>query len=194
MLREFKESFPHCLIQIEPGDTSAALRSLLDQRIDLALALEPQHLDRLEFRPLFTDELRFLVSPLHPWGKQGRVDRAEITSQRFIFYTRTSYMARMIEGYFRREGLVLPTSIELGNMEAIKELVKLGLGISILAPWIARRELEEGSLKALALGPRKLQRSWGILLRKGHSLSLAQQTFIGLCSGVAENLQLQGGA
>ena len=33
----------------------------------------------------------------------------------------------MIEEYFRDEKIVLSASIELGNMEAIKELVKLGL-------------------------------------------------------------------
>jgi DNA-binding transcriptional LysR family regulator len=193
VLREFKESFPQCLIQIEPGDTPVALDLLHDHRIDLALALEPRQAGQLEFRPLFKDDLQFLVGPLHPWAQAGRVDRDDITRQRFILYTRTSYMADMIENYFGKEGLVLPTSIELGNMEAIKELVKLGLGISILAPWVAQRELAEGSLRALPLGPRKLERSWGILLRKGQPLSLAQQTFIGLCTAVAENMGFRGG-
>jgi DNA-binding transcriptional LysR family regulator len=188
VLREFKDSFPQCMIQIEPGDTPVALELLHERRIDLALALEPRQPGQLEFRPLFKDELRFLVGPLHPWALAGRVDRSEITRQRFILYTRTSYMADMIENYFAREDIVLPTSIELGNMEAIKELVKLGLGISVLAPWVAQRELTEGSLRALPLGPRKLERSWGILLRRGQPLSLAQQTFIGLCSAVAENM------
>ena len=188
VLREFKESFPQCLIQIEPGDTPDALELLDNHRIDLALALEPRQAGQLEFRPLFRDELRFLVSPLHSWAKEGRVDRSEIPRQRYILYTKRSYMAEMIDIYFQRESVVLPTSIELGNMEAIKELVKLGLGISILAPWVAQRELAEGSLRTLPLGPRKLERTWGILLRKGHHLSLAQQTFIGLCSAVADNL------
>jgi DNA-binding transcriptional LysR family regulator len=194
VLREFKESFPQCLIQIEPGDTPTSLEFLENHRIDLALALEPRHAEQLEFRPLFKDELRFLVSPLHPWARAGRVERTEITRQRYILYTKRSYMSEMIDDYFRRESIVLPTSIELGNMEAIKELVKLGLGVSILAPWVARRELDEGSLCALALGPRKLVRTWGILLRKGQPLSLAQQTFIGLCSAVVENLRLAAAA
>ena len=119
------------------------------------------------------------------------MDRSEITRQRFILYAKTSYMSDMIEAYFRREAVVLSTFIELGNMEAIKELVKLGLGISILAPWVAQREVAEGSLQALPLGPRKLERRWGILLRKGQRLSLAQETFIGLCSAVFENLKLR---
>jgi DNA-binding transcriptional LysR family regulator len=190
VLREFKESFPQCLIQIEPGDTPSALELLHNNRIDLALALEPKNQGQFEFRSLFKDELRFLVSPLHVWARGGRAEQNEIPRERFILYAKRSYTSEMIETYFRREGVVLPTSIELGNIEAIKELVKLGLGVSILAPWVARRELAEGSLTALPLGPRKLQRSWGILLRKGQRLSLAQETFIGLCSAVSDNLKL----
>ncbi len=189
VLREFKESFPQCVIQIEPGDTPAALELLHENRIDLALALEPPAQTQLEFRPLFTDELQFLVSPLHAWARGNRVERAEIKRQQFILYTRTSYHSEMIEKYFRGEEIVLSTSIELGNMEAIKELVKLGLGVSILAPWVARKELAEGSLRALPLGKRKLRRRWGILLRKGQRLDLAQETFIGLCKAVTENLR-----
>ena len=166
------------------------LRGLgLDQRLRAAVSEDLSTDANAKFRPLFRDELRFVVSPLHPWAKAGRVDRGEITRQRFILCTRSSYMAYMIEDYFKREDLVLPTTIELGNMEAIKELVKLGLGISILAPWIAQRELAEGSLTTLPLGARRLERSWGILLRRGQHLTLAQQTFIGLCSAVADNLE-----
>jgi DNA-binding transcriptional LysR family regulator len=88
---------------------------------------------------------------------------------------------RIVEDFFRREQMVPNTVIELGSMEAIKELVKLGLGVSILAPWIARKEIEEGSLVALPLGRRKLQRRWGILHWRGKRLNLAEETFIGLC-------------
>jgi LysR family transcriptional regulator, low CO2-responsive transcriptional regulator len=186
VLREFKESFPQCVIQIEPGDTPTAIELLLAKRIDLALTLEPTALGNLEFRPLFTDELQFILSPFHPWARSGSVQRGEIKRQNFILYSRASYLAEMIDDYFRRERIVLSTSIELGNMDAIKELVKLGLGVGILAPWVARKELAEGSLRALPLGTRKLRRRWGILLRKGQSLTLAQETFIGLCSSVTE--------
>jgi len=187
VLREFKESFPRCVIQVEPGDTPVALELLRHKRIDLALTLEPPEQSNLEFRPLFTDELQFLVSPLHPWARVGQARHDEIKRQRFIFYSRTSYLSEMIEEYFRREQIVLSTSIELGNMDAIKELVKLGLGVSVLAPWIAQKELAEGSLCSVPLGRRKLKRRWGILLRKGQSLSHQQETFIGLCAAVTEN-------
>ncbi len=70
-------------------------------------------------------------------------------------------------------------------MEATKELVKLGLGVSVLASWIARKEIEEGSLVALPLGRKKLQRCWGILHWRGKRLTLAEETFIGLCESAS---------
>jgi DNA-binding transcriptional LysR family regulator len=190
VLREFKESFPQCVIHIEPGDTPNALELLRQHRVDLALTLEPREESLFEYRHLFEDELQFLVSPTHPWARAGKVDQQQITRQRFILYTRTSYLHKMIEDYFHRDEIVLPTSIELGNMEAIKELVKLGLGVSILARWVARKELAEGSLCALPLGRRKLKRRWGFILPKGQRLTLAPETFIGLCKSAVENFVL----
>ena len=145
--REFcgnSSSFPRCAISIQPGGTPENIDALRNRQIDLAVNLEPSREQPLEFCPMFTDDLQFIVSPRHPWARAGRATREEIARQPYILYGRTSYTFRMIEAYFREERIVLESLIDLGNMEAIKELVKLGLGISILAPWTARAEIRQG--------------------------------------------------
>lgn len=193
VLREFKESFPDHAITLEPGDTPELVNALIHHRIDLALTLEVARESQLEFHPLFTDELHFLVGALHPWAKAGRVERTEIPRENHIFYSKRSVTFRLIEDYFRHEQMTLNSVIELGSIEATKELVKLGLGVSILAPWVARREIEEGSLIALPLGRRKLTRRWGILQWRGKRLNLAEETFIGLCESACAPLRLPPG-
>jgi len=190
VLREFKESFPEHAISLEPGDTPQLVASLLKQRIDLALTLEAEKEPQLEFHPLFNDELQFVVSALHPWAQAKQVERAAIPRQNYILYSKHSVTFRLIEEYFRREEMVLNTIIEAGSMEATKELVKLGLGVSIMAPWVAKKEIEEGSLVALPLGRKKLQRRWGILQWRGKRLNLAEETFIGLCDSACASLRL----
>jgi DNA-binding transcriptional LysR family regulator len=194
VLREFKESFPDHAISLEPGDTPELVASLLHQRIDLALSLEVEREPQLEFHPLFTDELQFLVAAQHPWARAGRVEREEIPRQNYILYSKRSITFRLIEQYFRREQMVLNAVIEVGSMEATKELVKLGLGVCILAPWIAKKEIEEGSLMALPLGRKKLQRRWGIVHWRGKRLNLAEETFIGLCDSACAPLRTQPAA
>lgn len=189
VLREFKESFPEHAISIEPGDTRGIVGALLAHRIDLALSLEPLNEPQLEFHPLFTDELNFLVGAQHAWAKAGRVERDDISRQNFILYSKTSVTFRLVEEYFRREDMVLNAVIEVGSMEATKELVKLGLGVAVMAPWIARKELDEKSLMTLPLGRRKLQRNWGILQWRGKRLDLAEETFVNLCETATARLQ-----
>ena len=186
VLREFKDSFPNCTISIEPGDTPEMIEALRNHKIDLAVNLEPRRGEPLDFRPLFTDELQFIVSPQHPWARAGKVERDEIARQNYIVYKRRSYTSEMIEEHFRADDIVLFSQLDMGNMDAIKELVKLGIGISILAPWTAKNEIKAGTLVALPLGKRKLKRRWGILHWEGRRMSMVEETFIGLCKTVTE--------
>jgi DNA-binding transcriptional LysR family regulator len=187
-LREFRESFPGYSLSITPGDTPAISELLADGAIDLALMLRTERRPTLRYHDLFTDELGFLVSPLHPWAKAGRADRKELASQHLVVYSRNSATFRMIERYFVRQQVPLRDWIELGSTEAIKELVKLGLGISITASWIARPELQSKSLAWLPLPNMRLKRTWCVASQASKDLSVAEQTFIGLCKAVAADL------
>jgi len=195
VLREFRQSFPRCVIKIEPGDHSRQLDLLRAGQIDLALVLEPPPTihDEFTFVPLFQDELRFFVAPLHPWARLGRISHDAIQSETLILYNKASYTFRLVSDYFREEKIVLSNFIELGSMEAIKELVKIGLGAGVLAPWIARAELENGSLVSVPLGGRKLRRCWSVAYLKGRRLALAEETYVGLCESVSEMLGLKTG-
>src|SRR5207248_4490205 len=134
------------------------------------------------------DELSFLVSSLHPWALAGKVDRRRIADQRMVLYVRNSATFRIVERYLNRMQAPLRDWIELGDMGAIKELVKLGLGVSVTAEWVARPELAERSLVLLAAPGAKMQRTWCIASTVNRELSLAEQTFVGLCQQVAAGL------
>jgi len=193
VLREFRQSYPKCVIRIEPGDHGQQLDLLRGGHVDLAFVLEPpaSALGEFTFVQLFQDELRFLVSPLHAWAKAGRAPRESIENETLVLYNKSSHTFRLVSEYFRDEKIALSNIIELGSMEAIKELVKIGIGAGVLAPWIAREELENGSLVSLPLGPRKLKRRWGVAHLKGRRLALAEETFVGLCESVTETLGLK---
>lgn len=187
VLSGFKKSYPSARISVEPGDTRKALELLRSNQVDLALALQPRHDEDFEFIPLFTDELTFLLAPAHPWAQSGRVVREEVPRQQYVLYNKHSFTFELVEEYFRTEDMALNMIMELGSMEAIKEMVKLGLGVSILAPWVARKEIEQGELVSLPLGKRKLKRAWGLLHWRGRRLTMAEETFVSQCRAQAAN-------
>lgn len=183
-----KEQFPQCQVTLASADMSEAVDLLHNGHADLVLGLEPGPEAGVEFVPLFTDELQFIVSPLHPWAVAGRVERAEVPKQACILYNRASHTSRLVEDYFRHEDMTLLTAMEVGSMSAIRELVARGLGVAILAPWVARAELAAGTLMALPLGRRRLTRHWGVLHRRGRRLNLAEEQFVTLCRREGEQL------
>lgn len=187
VLREFKQSFPMCVIKIESGDHPRQLELLRSNQVDIALTLESEsNAADLTFRPLFEDELRFLVSPMHPWAEKRKAPRETIAGETLVLYNKSSYTFRLVDEYFRQEGVQLQNVIELGSMEAIKELVKIGIGAGVIAPWIAREELARGALVSIPLGKKKLKRRWGVSFLKGRKLPLAEETFAGLCEAVTQ--------
>jgi DNA-binding transcriptional LysR family regulator len=194
-LREFRESYPDFELSISVGDSPQVSRELREGTVDLGLLIRTDRDKQLTFHDLFTDDLGFLVSPFHPWAKErgaggGKVDRKQIADQHLILYTRTSATFRMIERHLLRLEVPLRSFTELGSLEAIKELVKLGLGITVAAPWIASNEIAQGSLVWLRLPGPALRRNWSIATRAGRRLSIAEQTFLGLCRTTAHNLAL----
>lgn len=187
-LREFRESFPNYSLTIVPGDSPAVIQQLLTESIDLGLVIKPERERKLQYHDLFVDELGFVVSPLHPWAKTGKADRRELRDQRMVLYSRNSATFHLVDRYLTRMGAPPRDWIELGETGAIKELVKLGLGISIMAEWIVRPELAEKSLAFVPLTGGKLRRSWCLASLAGRQLSVAEQTFAGLCQSVGSQL------
>ena len=188
VLREFKQSFPDCALRIEPGDGPRMVDLLGSNQVDLALMLEPGRESGLEFRRLFNDELRLLVSPMHAWARLGRVPGEALKKETLIVYNKGSYSDELLTKHLHAAGLELGDTMQLGSMEAIKELAKVGVGAGVLAPWIAKREIAEGSLVSLPLPGGKLKRSWGVAHLRGRKLSLAEETFSGLCEAVAKTV------
>lgn len=189
VLREFRQSFPKCSIRIEPGDHLRLGDLLRSGQVDVALMLRTETDRDLEFVPLFEDELSFVVSPQHAWNQNGLVRPEQISTETLILYNKASFTFRLLMDYFRAEGTTPSDYIELGSMEAIKELAKTGVGVGIVARWVARTEIANGSLVSLPLGPNPLKREWGAAYLKGRRLALGEETFIGLCQEVALQLK-----
>ena len=184
LIREFRQTFPECQLSVMTGDAKELLDLLRSNEIDMALTLIPSGLDDIEYQLVFDDYLQFVVAPSHPWASKKNAPPIELESQNYVVYSKKSYTFELLRKHFRAEGHDLSNVIELGSMEAIKELVKIGIGVGVVAPWIVEKEIEEETLFAVGLGARKLKRTWGVCHMKGRKLNLMEETFIGLCESV----------
>lgn len=190
----FRRKFPHKLVVIEPGHYGRHLELLSSGLLDLVFAVRPTGRPGFEFVQLFEDELRFLVSPAHPWAKRGRASREELVNNTLLAYMKVNNTSAMLAEYFLLEGLAPGHGIELPDQEIIKDMAKTGLAVGVLAPWMAKKEIENGTLVSLPVGPRPLVRQWGIVYAKKRPLAPMEETFIALCQSAVPPVlsRLQG--
>jgi DNA-binding transcriptional LysR family regulator len=193
VLKSFRREFPDWLINVRAGESRECVEWLAQDAIEVAITIAPSRSEAVEIVPLFTDELVWVVSPQHPWAQNGSVRPEEIPLQTLVCSNAASYTYRLLEKYFERDGFRLNWELELGSLEAIKEMVKEGDGVTVLAPWAVREELEQNTLAALPLGKRKLKRNWCLLRSLNHKARLADETFTKLCVQAASGLMLSPG-
>ena len=80
------------------------------------------------------------------------------------------------------EGVFPRVTMEIDQMEAVKEMVRLGLGLAVVPEWAVRREVTAGTLRAVSLGKAGLWRAWGLASLEQALPSPALRAFVRLCS------------
>ncbi len=181
VLREFRDCFPRCEPVIEAGDTTQLTDRLAEAELDVVLGLKPRGRGDEGYRFMFRDRLAFVVSPFHPWGADPGSARETLADQQFIIYAKGTETNRLVREWLDREVGRGRKPVVLGDMQAIREMAKLGIGVGIVAPWVASREIDEGSLKMISIGDPGIEREWGAFHCPRKDPSLVEEAFIGIC-------------
>lgn len=190
VFRELKKTNANLEIHVESSDTAEVFDLVRENKLDLALGVNQPRLNGLDVRPMFRDELMFVFAAAHPWAAARPINREDMRKQPFILYRHSSITAYLTNEFFRKLDFEPAATMEVGSVEAIKELVKLNLGVSVLAPWTVERELGQGSLKMRPLGSKALTRHWVIASIVGRRLNLAEETFCRLCRKESASMRL----
>ena len=188
VIREFNECFPDCILSITPADTPMLLEKIRRHEIDLAIIVDPGSTKDVTVTSLFHDELVLVTSAIHPFTQKGTVRMSETAKERLVLYNKSSHTFSLIEQSFRNSKISLQNYIELGSMEAIKELVMINYGVSFLASWIVENEVNRGTLVRIPMARSKMIREWGICYANEKKLSITEETFLGICESVASSM------
>lgn len=168
VLRDLKQRFPGLEILVNTGNTGDILKAIEENTLDLGLVTLPAPGRIFAVTPVFTEPVVAVdaaEAPLLP----ARITPAVLARLPLVLEEPHSQTRRVIEGWFRRGGQRARAAIELGNVEAIKEMVGAGLGCSIL-PGLAvlgkaAQTVNGIALRPLPLAPR-LHRELGLVMRR----------------------------
>lgn len=181
IVQDLKRTQPSLELQIQSGNSTQVVELVRDNKIDAGLCLSPETSLGLDVRPAFEDELLLACSSQHPWIQNAALTADMFNSEPFISHHRDSATARLFLDYCHREGLVPNFLMEVEHLGAIIELLKLNMGISVVAPWMVEDEVRQGLIHLRPMGQKPLKRQWSVVSLAVRAKSYTEELFCRLC-------------
>jgi LysR family transcriptional regulator, regulator for metE and metH len=181
VLDAFRARHPAIDVRIVPGATTNPIRALISGSIDLSIVSSRVRDRRVRATPLFDDELVLVVGARHPLATRRAVDVAELRNERFLMYSGPDD-SRTFRDILAPAGVSPSQLSTLQLTEAIIELVKADMGVSVLARWAVTPYLESGALRAVSIDHPAVRRTWQAVMRANQSPPEYVTDFVGFLS------------
>jgi len=168
-LRQLKEAMPALEITVQTGNTADMLKLLEANSLDIALVTLPVSGRAFAIEEIYRDELVavFPDGTNLPWKT---VSPALMAGKPLLLYERGGNTRRLIDRWFLRAGFAPKPIMELGSVEAIKQMVGAGLGWAILPKLALSQAALSENIAWRSLSPR-LSRSLALVMRRDKHLS-----------------------
>lgn len=168
VLTPFRHQHPGIEVRIVPEATDAPLEALLEGQLDLAIVHSEPPRAGVRTIPLFTDELVLVTAPDHPLASRHHVTASDLRTEHLILYAAAPTGVSVAREFFIAEGVAPRRVSGVPLTEAIVEMVKAELGVTILSRWAVQPHVDAGSLATVRLGAEGRYRRWRAALLHEH--------------------------
>ncbi|MFC4275519.1 LysR family transcriptional regulator [Achromobacter aloeverae] len=167
ILKGLRKKYPALEITVVTGNTAEIAKALDENTIDIALVTMPLSGRMFDITPVLDDEF-VLIAPAD-MPLPARITPAVLSDKPVILYEPSGNTRRISDNWFLRDGITLKPVMSLGSVEAIKELVRVGLGCAILPRMAVRDQEARRDLTIRSLTP-KLHRKLAVVIRRDKRL------------------------
>jgi DNA-binding transcriptional LysR family regulator len=141
VLAGFRQEHPAIELIVHEGGSRDLQRQLSEGALDFALVVDARlgQDPQLATVPLFTEEL-VVISPLqarNPVGDHGQITVAELEGQPLVMFRPGYDLRETTEAACRQEGFSPTFATEGGEMDAVLEFVRAGLGLAVVPHTVA---------------------------------------------------------
>jgi len=178
LLGAFHQRHPNVTLQLSIANRAAVRANLLAGEVDLVIAGRPPEVDGLVAEPFLANPLVAVASPEHVLVGQSQVSLTRLAEEVFLLREEGSGTRAAVEGVFEVAGIPLKVGMVLGHVEAIKQAVAAGLGVSVLSALAVRREVQYRTLAILDVEQFPIQRRWYIARLAERPLMASAAAFI----------------
>jgi DNA-binding transcriptional LysR family regulator len=170
LLQELRQTHPLLKVDVRTGNTSDIVRGVEENRIDIGLVTLPAAGKCLSITPLGTEEFVIILEKDPAEQDIKPLSADDLLSLPLIVFEPGSGTRSLIDEWFRDAGQVARPVMELGSIEAIKRMVRAGLGYSIVPRMSVESPEESRGLSVYSMAP-ALHRTLGTVIREDRIVS-----------------------
>jgi len=173
-----RTEFPNLVIHVREDFRTDLIRGVIDGELDLALTSLPVKDPRISVEPIFTEPLLLLVGRQHPLAKNTSVTAKDLADQTFVLLGESSSLTHQIQRFCGDHDFEPRIAYRCAQIATVKELVGLGLGISIL-PQVCRAKDDRNNLVYKRLSGREPEREVAVIRHLQRYQSRGAEQFLG---------------
>lgn len=166
LLQQLRETYPLLKVGVTTGNTPGVVRAIEENRLDLGLVTMPVSGRGLEITPILDEEFVCISAQ----EEECVPTPDSLHTLPLIAFESGSGTRALIDGWFQASGLQPEPVMQLGSIEAIKRMVRAGLGYSIVPRMAVEQVADREGLCVLSLTP-VLHRQLAIVMRQDKILS-----------------------
>lgn len=163
LLRGLRERFANLEITVATGNTPEIVKAVEENTLDLALVTMPASGPILSVESVLKDEFVIVAPPEAELPELMTPDL--LKGFPLILFEPSGNTRRLVDQWLAGNGVDPRPVMSLGSVEAIKQLVSVGLGYAILPAMAMRRVEEAAAFVVRPLAPR-LYRELAVVIRK----------------------------
>ena len=177
-LKRFLRAFPQVQLQLEYSRSNKIYEDALRGSVDLGIVAYPSRRPGITVLPFREDRLVLVCAPQHPLAKFQKTSIKKLAGEPLVGFDRDIPTRKETDRVLRRHGIDARYVMELDNVEVMKRVVEIGLGLAILPEQVVRPEVKGGTLAVVQLSDEVFLRPLGIIHRSGKHFSPAAEKFI----------------
>lgn len=144
ILAQFARKHPRAQLEVIEETTDKILKLCAEGEVDIALLALPIEQNTLELQPLFVEELQAVLPKGHALARKKRLTLDELALQPFVLLHEAHCLTDQTRGFCSRHLFAPIATARTHQLTTVQELVRLGLGISLIPAMAAKMDHDPG--------------------------------------------------
>ncbi|MCV2886968.1 hydrogen peroxide-inducible genes activator [Ruegeria aquimaris] len=188
VLRRLHDRFPGLKLAIRDGAPRELVEDLAAGRYDLILTQLPVGRDDIRVAPLFREPLHVALDPAHRLAGVTQVRQADLAGEVMLSLSSGYALHRQVQALCDSAGARLSTEFEGTSLDALRQMVSLGMGITLLPALYVASEVRATGADVVTRPLRPaMHRNVGLAWREASGTPLAIDRFADLTRQVVRD-------